>query len=236
MIGFSQEFKDISNASTEGPDTCNLQKNELYELVAKDFFLPPIGSRGVTREYLLSVKEDRVFHITNYDWKHFEFKMERGHLRRSAIVNNAILIRKLNMLLRSRNQKELGFSEFDIPEQNWLYKMARYIDRTNLLEFFEQPVENEATPTHHSSAIIKIHFGRLYAGEYLFADKVKRSNKKLWHSLKVLSEAHRMLLSYKMSIALLEHDLTDTKKKVVEQESTLQDLLSKASFASRKVR
>jgi hypothetical protein len=99
-----------------------------------------------------------------------------------------------------------------------------------MLEFFEEAVENEAPPNHHSSDIAKIYFGRMYAGEYLFEEQRKRTNKKLWQSLKILSEAYRMLIGSRMHAEVLEHDLIETRKKVVEQESTLQDLISKASF------
>ena len=147
------------------------------------------------------------------------------------MINNAILVRKLNLLLKSKGGKELGFSEYDIPEQNWLFKVARFIDQTNMLEFFEEPIENEALPSQHSSPISKIYWGRLYAGEYLFEDEKKKSNKKLWQSLRVLSEAYRMLLGSRMHGEVLEHDLLETRKKILEQESSLQDLLSKVSFA-----
>lgn len=231
MIGFSQELQDISRSKTEGPETSNLSKNELYELVAKDYFLPPCASRGATREYLLRVREGKVFRITKHEWKHFEFKLERGQFRKAGMVNNAILVRKLNLLLKSKDMPELGFTEYDIPEQNWLYKIARYIDKTNLLEFFEESVEHEAYPTKHSSAYVKIYYGRLYAGEFLFEEHRKRTNKKLWYALRSLSEAYRMLMGSKMHADVLEHDLLETKKRIVEQESTLQDLLGKASFA-----
>lgn len=231
MIGFSQELQGNFRNNPEGLDTCNLQKHELYELVAKDYFLPPAGSRGVTREYLLSVREDKVFRVTNKDWKAFEFRLERGQLRKAGMVNNAILVRKLNLLLLSQDRKELGFTEFNIPDQKWLYSVTRYIDQTNLLEFFEEPVMHEAQPSHQSTNIVKIYFGRIYAGEYLFEEPRKRSNKKLWNSLRVLSEAYRMLQGSKMHAEVLEHDLMETRKRIAEEESTLQDLLSKASFA-----
>ena len=40
-----------------------------------------------------------------------------------------------------------------------------------------------------------------------------------------------MLLGSRMHGEVLEHDLIETRKKILEQESSLQDLLSKVSFA-----
>lgn len=231
MIGFSQDLQDFGNARTEGPDTVHLQKNELYELVSKDYFLPPCTSRGVSREYLLKVKEGKVFRITNTEWKNFEFKLSKEQFRKGNMINNAILMRKLNRLLKSYNKAEMGFDEYNIPEQNWLYKVARYIDRTNLLEFFEVAVQPEPAPTHNSTPYVKIYFGRLYASEYLFSDPRKKSNKKLWGNLRTLSEAYRMLMGSKIHAEVLEHDLLETRRRIAEQEANLQDLLGKASFA-----
>lgn len=231
MIGFAQDLQDTGRHKDEGPDTVKLQKNELYDLVASEFFLPPCTSKGVTREYLLNVRLGNVFRVTNQEWKTFEYQLEKAHSRKSQMVNNPILIRKLNILLKNWGQKPLGFDEFHVPEQNWLYKMARYIDRTNLLEFFEVPVQNEPAPTDNSSTISKIHFGRQYACEFLFDEPSKKANKKLWHSLRVLAETYRMLMGSKMHVEVLQQELAETIARVKEQESGLQDLLGKASFA-----
>lgn len=231
MIGFSQDLQDISRHKDEGPDTLRLQKNELYDLVASEYFLPPAASKGVTREYLLNVRKGSVFRVTNQSWKTFDFKLNKEHHRKSFMINNPILVRKLNLLLKSRGDKPLGFDEFNVPEQNWLFKVARYIDRTNLLEFFDEPVDNEPAPLEHSSMINKIFYGRKYACQFLFDDPRKKQNKKLWHALRVLSETYRMLMGSKIHVEVLEHELAETRRRVLEQEATLQDLLGKAAFA-----
>jgi hypothetical protein len=231
MIGFAQDLQDISKVRDEGPETQKLQKNELYDLVANDFLLPPCTSKGVTREYLLNVRNGKVFRVTNHEWKTFEYKLEKKHHRKSQLVNNPILVRKLNILLKSYGQHDLGFDEYNVPEQNWLFKMARYIDRTNLLEFFEEPVEREPAPTDTSSNISKIHSGRQYACEFLFDEQRKKANKKLWHSLRVLAETYRMLMGSKIHVEVLQHELVETITRVKEQETALQDLLGKAAFA-----
>lgn len=231
MIGFAQDLQDFGNARTEGPDTSHLQKNELYELVAKDYFLPPSNSRGVSREYLLKVRDGTVFRITNKEWKHFEFTLNKSQFRKGAMICNAMLMRKLNQLLKSRAMPQMGFNEYNIPEQNWLYKVARYIDQTNLLEFFDEVVENEPIPHSKSSGYAKVYYGRLFACEWLFEDQKKKSNKKLWHALRTLSEAYRMLMGTKIHGEVLDHELQETKKRVMEQEANLQDLLGKAAFA-----
>ena len=127
----------------EGLDTSNLSKNELYELVSSTYLLPPCSSKGLTRNILLQTHRDDIYSLEARTYKKFEVELSKAQLKKVGIMNNALLVRKLNMLHRLRGEKELGFSEFEIPDQNWLYKIARYADQTNLLEFFETAVVPE---------------------------------------------------------------------------------------------
>ena len=230
MIGFSQDLQLFKTDSNEGIETKNLQKNELYEIVSSNYMLPPVNSKGITREYLLKVKNGEVFRVENMDYKQFEYNLNKSHQKKVGIINNSLLVKKLNILLRERRQPELGFTEFDLPEQSWLYKVARYIDRTNLLEFFEASPCTEPPLDHKSSAISKIYYGRLYAGQYIFRlDKAKR-NKKLWDAFTALSEKHKNLNSFKINATVLEHELMETKKKVATMENELHDMIGKISF------
>ena len=55
MIGFQNELNPERGQITEGLDTRNLEKKELYDMLAHTIYLPPYHSRGVNREYLLRV-------------------------------------------------------------------------------------------------------------------------------------------------------------------------------------
>ena len=80
--------------------------------------LPPSISKGITREYLLSVKSGEVFRVGNMDYKQFEFNLQKAHQKKVGIVNNALLVKKINILLRERGKAQLGFTEYSLPEQN----------------------------------------------------------------------------------------------------------------------
>ena len=230
MIGFSQELQQYKTDEAEGLDTKSLSKNELYDLVSADYMLPPSHSKGVTREYLLDVKDKRVFRVSNMEHKQFEFNLQKIHQKKVGIVNNSLLVKKLNILLKDRGEVPLGFTEFNLPEQNWLYKVARYIDQTNLLEFFEAAPCPEPPLSHISSSISKIYYGRLYASEYLFSSEKTKKNKKLWDAFSLLSEKYRTLNAYKIHVDVLENELRDTKRKVGFLETDLADMIGKVSF------
>lgn len=230
MIGFSQELQLFKNLDGEGIDTKNLDKTELYELVSKEYMFPPVNSKGITREYLLQVREGDVFRVTHRDYKDFEYGLDKVHQKKIGIVNNALLVRKLNLLLSFHQEKELGFTEYNLPDQNWLYKVARYIDRTNLLEFFEKPAFPEPPLNEHSNILSKIHHGRVYAAEWLFRLDKAKMNKKLWEVFGVLAEKNRNINSMKVNADILEHELKETRKKIQQHDADLHDMIGKVSF------
>ena len=147
-----------------------------------------------------------------------------------GIINNSLLVKKLNILLKDRGQPTLGFGEFDLPEQNWLYRVARYIDKTNLLEFFESAPFPEPPLDHNSSAISKIYYGRLYAGEWLFRLEKAKKNKKLWDALTAIAERYRFLCSLRTNVEVLDYELKTTRGRVEYIENDLHDMVGKASF------
>ena len=230
MIGFSQDLQLYKLLDDEDTDTKNLDKNELFELVTKEYMLPPINSKGITREYLLQVREGDVFRVTHRDHKEFEYTLDKDQQKKVGVVNNALLVRKLNLLLKQHGEKELGFTEFNLPDQNWLYKVARYIDRTNMLEFFERAAFPEPPLTEHSNILSQTHHGRVYASEWLFRMEKAKKNKKLWDTFAVLAEKNRNLNSMKVNAEILAHELAETKNKIQQSDSDLHDLIGKVSF------
>ena len=230
MIGFDEGFQGFRDLDQEGDDTKNLKKNKLYEMVSKEYFLPPVDSKGITREYLLQVRDGEVFRVTNSDHKHFEYHLEKKATKKVGVVNNVLMVKKLNMFLASKNQPQLGFTEYNLPEQQWLYKVARYIDQTNLLEFFEAAAFPEPPINAESSDIAKMYFGRLYASQWLFRLEKVRKNKKLFEAFGAVSEKYRTFLSLQTNVDVLNHELTETRKKLAEADAEMHDMIGKITF------
>ena len=231
MIGFGNEYKLFTtNKEGEGVDTKNLTKKEVFEIVNEDYMVAPVDSKGMTREYLLKVKDGEVFRIKNAEYKLFEFGLEKSHSKKVGIINNSLLVRKLNLLLLERGEKELGFTEFDLPNEAWLYKVARFIDRTNILEFFAAAPFEEEPATDKSSLTTKIHHGRILAGQWLFRVQAAKKNKKLYEAFQSLAEKHKYLSSCRMNVNVLEHELEETRRKVITMDQELNDLAGKTAF------
>lgn len=230
MIGFPANLKLEETLSDEGADTKNLSKNALYDLVSSDYLLPMYCSKGVTREWLIKVYRGDVYRIGVLDHKKFDFTLTPDMQRRVPLLNNAYMVRKLNKFLELTRNKPLGFSEFEIPEQDWLFKVARYADPTNILEFFEIAARPEGPLTSDASELVRMHHGRVFASEYLLRKREIRSNRKLWDSLKGVSEVYRSNLAALVNIDVLEHEYNLAKEKQKATQAALHDQLSKTTI------
>ena len=117
MIGFQPELQPDALQQDEGMETKHLDKKQLYDSLSHIYFLPPYMSKGVTREYLLGIHKEKYYRVRIMEYKHFEVDLAPEMTRRIGVVNNAILVRKLNILLHATDRKPLGFEEWDPPEQ-----------------------------------------------------------------------------------------------------------------------
>lgn len=230
MIGFQPELLGDLPQPDESLETRNLEKKELYDMVTAIWCLPPYTSKGVTREYLLQVHSAQVFRVNTNELRRFEVELTKDSLKKVGAINNALLVKKLNILLAEQGNRTLGFTEFEIPESNWLFRVARYIDQTNLLEIFERPVRPEPPLSNHSKTCSRIYYGRMFASTHLFRSARVRENKKLWENFKSISDTYRTLTSYKINLEVLNHELEETQRKVLQYQVSLDDQVTKAAF------
>ena len=116
-----------------------------------------------------------------------------------------------------------------------MFRLARYIDKTNLIEFFESAVLTEPQLTSSSSIISKIYYGRLKASAYFFRLKEAKSNRKLWESVRAISDTHRNYVSHHLAVESLKRELKSAEEKVTEIENNLEDQISKCAFTYTRI-
>ena len=116
MIGFGEEPISDRKHDNEPLETKKLGKKEFYDMVALKYYIPPYKSRGICRGYLLKVFKNEVYRVGNMELKSFEVHLEPAMNKRIGLQNNCFLVKKINQLLKSRNQNVLGFNEYDPPE------------------------------------------------------------------------------------------------------------------------
>ena len=200
------------------------------------YLMPPLHSRGINRDYLVKVYKEEVYRVLLMELKHFEVDLSPSMSKRVGILNNCLLVRKVNFLLRSLGRPELGFDEYDPPEevlfahQNWLYRITRFLDQTNVLEFFETPVSQEPEPCSTSSAIQLVHWGRLKASKYFFRIADVRTDRKLWESFKALATSYRAFQCQRICVDKMKHDLDQATKRTFDLGRSLDDQISRIAF------
>ena len=237
MIGFEEQLLKRNPRDNEGPETRNLEKKPLYDMLAAIYNLPPYGSRAVTREYLLKVFRGEVFCVKNNELRHFEADLTPALTKRNGDPNNGILVKKLNILLQSKGLPQLGFTHFDAPDtvskfhQVWLFRIARFIDQSNLAELFEKEVTAEPSLTTSSSHSSHIYYGRRRASKFFFQVKGLKSNRKFWDQLKLISDQFKMLQSQRMTVEVLQQAVNDAQTKAEDTDRALGDLLSKTALS-----
>ena len=58
----------------------------------------------------------------------------------------SIIVERLNMLLQQIALPQLGFAEGIYPEESWVMRVVRYIDRVNLLGCYVRGIRNVVEP------------------------------------------------------------------------------------------
>ena len=229
MIGFSDDLLEDLPRQDEGPETRSLSKKELYNLVAASWMLPPFNSKGITREYLLKVQRNEVYRIDTKAWRTFEYELQPHQQKRTAVINNSLMVQKLTVMLSLTGHKPLGFTMYDPPDQNWLYKVARYVDYANFMEAFEAKIRDPPTVNEDSHNIEKLQYCRREVSKYLFSDTRVRNNKKVWEALRALSESFRTLTSYQATMRTLQYQLQNVIEKVHQAGINMAESLDKAA-------
>ena len=229
MIGFQAELNSGGKREDESLDTQRLNKVQLYELVETTWDIPSYGCKSITREYLLRVKDDEVFRVDREVMRKFDFELTKKQNKKMAIVNLGYVVRKLKVLMAEKRMKDLGFEEWEAPEQVWLMRMARYIDKENVLELFEEALVVPPNYRSNSSLLYSIYHGRLFASTYLFRDAKTKSNKGLWESLRNISESYKVICSASINIELLERELNEMREKLARSKLQMEEEVTKTA-------
>ena len=227
MIGLNRPGNVNGNANQEEPPAIrNLSKNQLYLLLGETYLLPAIDSKGVNRSYLVGVYSNTNYRVNLLEYKRFEAELTPNQQKKTNLVNLAYILRKLNALLVESGQRALGLPDFIIPEESWLTKVARYVDRRNVMEFFHASIENNAIPRIMSE---QVHHGRDAAHRFLFAGNGLMDNQKVYNAVKDISDSYRRIISRRIDLEEIEQQRNAMTARLQDEEAILKSNLFKAA-------
>lgn len=142
-------------ADDEPPETKDLTKKKLHERLSIDWFLPPNEARGVTRIYLVQVFRGQVFRVPLLEMQHFMADLHKDHMKKAPYINSLDAKIKVQALLRERNMPPLGYPDSVVPEEDWLFQVARKLDQNNSTAIFLKAIPNPAIGNNHSELMLR---------------------------------------------------------------------------------
>jgi len=216
----------IAENNDEPAEIRGLNKNQLYLLLSETYLLPAPDSKGVNRTYLVGVYTNTNYRVNLVEYKRFEAELTPNQQKKVNLVNLAYTLRKLNSLLVESGQRPLGFPNFTIPEETWLTKVARWVDRKNLMEFFQVHIEPLGVPRIDSE---RVHAGRVEAHRFLFQGNGLLDNHRVYQTVKEISESYRRIISRRIDLEEIELQRNTMRERLTEEEALLKTSLLKAS-------
>lgn len=132
------QFSKNSNMTQVRSDS--VSKKALYLELASKYFLPPKDSKGVSVKYLKKVQAGLVFRVETMELNKFLAGLVLSQTVKTPFTSKFLAYSKIDRLLLESGRPGLGFEQGIMPDGEWLYRVARFVDRGNLAEIFESPV------------------------------------------------------------------------------------------------
>jgi hypothetical protein len=97
-------------------------KRQLYDILAKQYYLPDFATKAITREYLIHYveKDIRIFTTAN--------KTTTRHHIRFRKFNNMELLDMLEEILKNQKLLKTGLTESTLPDKSWLVNAILSLD------------------------------------------------------------------------------------------------------------
>lgn len=97
-------------------------KKQLYEILAKKFYLPKYESRAISRNYLLNfiLKDIPIFTMKRAEIIHYNFR----HRHKTSCE----LLEILEDLLKKKELPPTGLTALSLPDRSWLLNCILYLD------------------------------------------------------------------------------------------------------------
>ena len=116
--------------------TTTTTKKTLYSRISETYFLPSLQSTGLNRKYLEKVQEGTVFRVETMELNRFLAELKPKQLRKAPFTCKSQAYSKMNRLLQEMGKPGLSFEEGQLPDGEWLYRVARFIDPWNVCGIF----------------------------------------------------------------------------------------------------
>ena len=145
-------YNEVANGANEpnddelSPEVRNQSKSQLYSVNAFTFFLPSKHSRATSKLYLYRVQTNQVFRVMRQQILEFESRLQPDECVRVSFMNIPMVVARLNRLLVQQGLQELSFTATTMPDDDWVFRVVRFVDQSNVLGCFKRGVRNSQPP------------------------------------------------------------------------------------------
>lgn len=110
---------------------------QLYHIIAKEYYLPDLSSKAITKDYLLKyiLKDCPIFTMKRVDVVHHHFRFRK--------YTSAELLEHLENMLKAKGKKPAGLSFHTLPDQQWLLNTILHVDPNDPLRLIKTQREEE---------------------------------------------------------------------------------------------
>lgn len=213
------------NREGEPEETKRLSKTQLYSMISELYFTPSRESKGVCRRWLLSQHLGLSWRVELSTIKRFEAELPARLLKKVCLTNLGDLTSRLNMLLTERGLPTLGFQDHVIPEEEWLIRVCRFIDQSNILGAFLGPVPGALEIDKISQ---RYFISQIHAHQFLFGQHLLH-NQEVFTSVKNVAETYKKLLGLHKDLEEANFVLRTIRQKFETAEASLTTMLMSAS-------
>ena len=211
----------------------DMKKKVLYKQLSDQWFLPEENSKGVNRRYLVRVYTGAVYRILIMDYKRFDMELTPAQLKKAPFLSSADVYSKIDALLVEGGQRPLGFEVGCFPEDTWLYKVARWVDRINSAGVYLEALQALAGAPildTHRMITAKRNAEQVLITQPGAAGRRLMDQPAVYNALKSVWDAHKKHISRQREIEQLRMQYEASQAKEVLDAAQVQSCLVKASL------
>ena len=143
---FLEDDERLDERANEPEVLRKLSKHAIYKLLSATYILPDENCRAVNRRYLVRVYSHEVFRLPRLTLLEFESRLTLEEQIRSSCQSVANLVEKVDRILADNDQPRLGFEGNTLPDEQWIFRLIRYVDPFNTTGTFKRRVAGAPRP------------------------------------------------------------------------------------------
>jgi len=195
----NNQINQISNNEPEA--IRSLSKKKIYEKLAEDYLLPNFSCRAIIRDYLAGVYSNNYFRVGLSEINKFKVDITPRLMKKAVFVDVSQIVQKIDALLKESNRPHLGFIHGYMPDTEWLYQVARFVDPCNAAGIFEHSIRDPTNPIIDSDKVL---VAQRVAEKILLADNNLLGKRNVMDSVRDLCETQRKMSCRERKLKLME--------------------------------